>query len=341
MMPIHSIGKTLRPWGDTNVRMVRETVDIMIDNNIAWVGCIFEFLNEGPADTLEVGFPRGYNKEEHYIDQGELYNFSVRNSPPGNLLAITDKRLDGTYPDPSGIMASHWLTCTIPFEGGNPRTVFVEYWTPLNHDKPAFSDLLFKYVLTTGSFWRGPIGEAVVTVRLKNIHPDQLTVIKPAGYTFNGAELSWRFTDFEPAEDIELHIMQDVVYERMKEADRLLREDPGSARGHFLRGTVLFNQSYGGGDESVHEFERALAADPSCCDARWFLAIQNQNQREHMEAIVALNPAYRCTDEAFLSMYPYRRMQFMISAEEWLDMLKSGRSPFETVVPKYFEHMKW
>ncbi len=333
LTPSHGIGKTLRPRGDTMISMVSETVDVEIDANVARVWCTFDFLNEGPPDTLEVGFPRGRNEQEIYLDNGDLNDFEVRTSS-ARPLPVSRSRLDPYVNDPSGILVTSWFTCTIPFDStGTVQKVFVEYWTTLLPGKPVYSDLLFKYILTTGSFWRGPIGEAVVTVRLTNVEPDQLSVIKPSGYILNGAEISWRFTDFEPAEDIELHIMQDAVYDRVKEANRLLRENPDSARGHFLRGTILFNQTYGDYScaESLREFELAVAADPQCWDARWFLAIQYYQQsgrrREQLEAIVAGNPDYRCTDEAYQVMYPHHRSHFPNTASEWLDKIKTGRWP--------------
>ena len=59
LMPARGVGKTIRPRTDTSVRMVSEKVDITIDNNVAYVACEFNLINEGPPDTLEVGFPRG------------------------------------------------------------------------------------------------------------------------------------------------------------------------------------------------------------------------------------------------------------------------------------------
>lgn len=308
LMPMHGIGKTLRPRDDTMVRMVRETVDVIIDGDTARVRCEFDFVNEGPAVTLEVGFPRGYNSKEYVDELGDLNDFTVRTEYGGsNSLPVTESRMERkNVPNRYGFVEVKWLMCTIPFEStSKTQKVTVEYWSRLNVAKHAvFSDLLFKYVLITGSFWRGTIGEAVVTVQLPNTRPEQLTLIKPDGYVLNGAELSWRFTNFEPAEDIVLNIMQNIVYDRLTEAERLLKENPDSARGHFLRGTVLYNQNFF--DESQREFERAIAADPHHWDARWFLALQYNDQpskrREQFEAILSGNPDYHCTDEAFLAL---------------------------------------
>ena len=67
--PIQATGKTVMPRTDVPVRLVSEEVIITIDNGVAYVRCYFDLLNEGPKDTIDVGFPRGW--------EGELYDFTA------------------------------------------------------------------------------------------------------------------------------------------------------------------------------------------------------------------------------------------------------------------------
>lgn len=58
--PIKSVGKTIQPRNDVPVRMVSEEVTIRLSSHRADVHCLFDLLNEGPPDTIDVGFPRGW-----------------------------------------------------------------------------------------------------------------------------------------------------------------------------------------------------------------------------------------------------------------------------------------
>ena len=67
---------------------------------------------------------------------------------------------------------------------------------PKHGHKAPLSDLLFRYVLRTGAYWKGPIGDAKITIKLRNTGFDKITYISPEGYVRDNAEISWHFTDF-------------------------------------------------------------------------------------------------------------------------------------------------
>lgn len=321
LMPSRGIGKTIRPRSDSSVRMVSEQVDITIDNNVAYVLCWFELKNEGPPDTLEVGFPRGWGEKE-------LYDFQVW-SPSELSFTVTEKKLDSAYKDDSGMEIPFWTTFTVPFEKtGQSIRIYISYNSILLRKDMTFSDILFRYILKTGAYWKGTIGEAKITVTLRNTNFDQITKISPKGFVKNINVMTWHFTDFEPIDDIELHIMQDVVYDRLNMSKMLLKENPDDAHGHYLLGTVYYGQSSSGArcQESLREFELAVANDPEHLEARWFLAMhyldRPDKRLEQLEAIVKAKPDYIFTDEAFIlkpSGYPNTN-----SARKWLDIINNN-----------------
>ena len=128
-------------------------------------------------------------------------------------------------------------------------------------------------MLKTGAYWRGPIGDAVIEVHLKNTFPDQVTSVTPDGWERNGNTISWHLKNFDPDEDIEILIMQDTAYQRREEVKRLLAEDPDNAQAYFLMGTVLNGSDPHGmrSPDALRAFERAVELDPEHWDARWFL----------------------------------------------------------------------
>ncbi|MFC1490384.1 DUF4424 family protein [Candidatus Latescibacterota bacterium] len=334
LAPVLGIGKTIRPRTDTSVRMASETVDIIIDGNIAYVNCMFELTNDGPPDTLEVGFPLGMNVKKKDDDVIEMQaerlgqDFSAR-IIRGQQLPVTQKRIDPEYTDDPSLFISEWVTFTVPFTAkGQTNKISTTYWVAIKpkNNKAPFSDLLFKYVLVTGAYWKGPIGDAKITVKLRNTTFDKITYISPEGYDRDNAEISWHLTDFEPTEDIEIYFRQNIVNDRLNTAQALLQEDPNDAHGHFLLGTVYFAQSRVGVrcQESLREFELAVANDPEHLEARWLLAMhyldKPDKRLEQLKAIMKINPNFIFYDESvILTSWSYPGTN---TAQGWMTLLK-------------------
>lgn len=327
VMPARRVGMTIQPRQDVPIRMLSEAVDITIDNNFAHVHCRFVLQNMGFSDTLEVGFPRTYSDLDLYNFAVNVYYYNTNNRiyPP-----VTDKKLNPISVDESGVEIPLWTTFPMPcYHEGEIIMVSINYSLDLlRKNKMVWSDLLFRYILKTGALWEGTIGDALITVRILNTKPEQISSISPEGYRRDNNVITWHLTDFEPDEDIEIEFIQDVVYDRTQEADRLLKNDPADAHGHYLMGTILYGQSSSGIScaEAVEHFEQAVASDPEHWDARFFLAMayfkQPDKQLEQLETIIRNKPEYQCTDEV-LERLPWIYPK-TVSAREWLDMLKNN-----------------
>lgn len=232
--PVRSVGKAICPQEDAPVRMLSEEVTITIDNNVAQVSCRFTLLNEGPLDTVLVGFPRGLEKDLYdfraWTSQGE---FAIQEG------MATPFYYEG-YEGEEAPAIKWWKTFAIPFAGaGDTVRVWNSYWTLLSPvDNRALAEQRFIYILQTGALWKGKIEDAQVTIVLRNTHADQITKLSPEGYTRQGQQVRWRFRHFEPSADISIEIMQDVLYDRLTHGSELVAQDPDSAEGHFLLGTI-------------------------------------------------------------------------------------------------------
>jgi hypothetical protein len=86
-----------------------------------------------------------------------------------------------------------------------------------------WGDYSVRYVLTTGSTWQGPIGDAVITLTVPEELPlPQLSDTLEACWDWSGSPevsgrtVEWRFSDFEPSEDLRFSVMTvltDPIYE--------------------------------------------------------------------------------------------------------------------------------
>lgn len=308
--PVRSVGKTIQPLSDVPVQMVAEEVNIYLTSTKAHVQCFFTLQNQGGLDTIEVGFPRGW--------EGDLLEFKARDRNAPGLWPVRTMAEYPAYGEYSGEAIPWWKVFEVPFaEVGDTVVVENRYhtfllpWGPSNRPLSGAEDLRFTYILKTGALWQGAIRSARITVRLGNLPFDQITGISPEGYSREGNRLTWSYTDFEPTEDIKIDIMQDALYERTAIARRILAREPDNAYAHYLLGTVLFNRWTDDRhlDRAEEELRRAIELDPVNWDARWFLAAvytykdrptkSLKNIRPQLDAILQGSPGYRCTDKLF------------------------------------------
>lgn len=304
--PVKSVGKAIQPLRDVPVQMVSEDVEISLFSTMVWVDCLFTPRNEGKTDTIEVGFPRGW--------EGDLMEFRAKNASITGVYTVEtiaqDPAWDGE--DRRGELP-WWKVFKVPFESTD-QTVKVKnsYGTYLRPREPKYlDDLAFTYIMKTGALWKGNIEDARVTISLRNVPFDQVTSISPEGYTREGNDIIWRFQNFKPDRDIEISIMQDILYERLTIARKILEKEPGNAYAHFLLGTVFFNRDFPTDHNKTaeKEFQQAISLDPNLSDARWFLAIiyvyRNmktkalKDAKTQLDAILKGNPEYRCMDKTY------------------------------------------
>lgn len=57
---------------------------------------------------------------------------------------------------------------------------------------------LFRYLLSTGAAWKGPIGKGTITINAKEVDPDRLKIYPDKRFLRQGKSFTWQFTDLEP-----------------------------------------------------------------------------------------------------------------------------------------------
>jgi hypothetical protein len=322
--PVRAVGKTIQPRSDVPVRMVSEDVRIFLSSKGASVHAEFNLQNEGPPDTIQVGFPRGYENDLDYFQAGTY----------GKRFPVTTLPVDPNFSEEEGKEMPWWKIFSVPFSStGETITVINDYSTKLNpFGLSEFSDLYFKYIIKSGAYWKDTIKEAQFWLRLMHVPFDQITKITPGGFKLDGDIITWRFTDFEPAEDIEIFIMNDIRYDRMANAKKILETNPENAHAHFLLGSAYFTEDIHkpgyeiyGGEKSEKELLKAVELDPDHLDALWYLAAlyyrrnNKEKSRTCVEEILKKKPDYICTDK----IYPGSLEMTMPSgsAEKWLKEL--------------------
>jgi hypothetical protein len=306
--PVKSVGKTIQPMNNVPVRMVSEDVRISLSSTKADVHCLFTLRNEGKPETIEVGFPRGW--------EGDLIGFTAKDAHIPGVFSVETMAEQPFFGEFSDEKLPWWKVFKVPFTSTGQSRVIENYYStfllPWGKYPVPWNDLLFTYIMKTGALWKGQIDSAKVTLYLRNIPFDQVTKISPEGYIREENRITWNFRNFEPAKNIEISIIQDAFYERESIARKILETDPNNAYAHYLIGTVYFNRRFMDDNqilEAEKELQKAINLDSKLWDAQWFLALVYidrdvrskifKDSKTQLGKIVRENPDYRCTDKLF------------------------------------------
>ncbi|MBN1427775.1 MAG: hypothetical protein JXB07_05270 [Anaerolineae bacterium] len=250
--------------------------DLVSNQMVGHVQAYFEMRNQGTAtETLDVRFPLGYFSDEPiqnftaYVD-GQTVEHTV----------IEDKETwsaDGA--SSSSDVLSPWATWKVVFPPGQTVNLGVEYDV-----HPAGWALVgtFTYILETGAGWYGPIGEGTITFRLPYDVNEMNTVFYPGTsphpdyYTFSGPDVTWHFSDLEPAEEDNVHltVLLPSLWRTIDEAQTRAEANPGSVDAQLELADALMsavNCSKGCGYDSLVQaaeqaYQRALELDPGNVD---------------------------------------------------------------------------
>jgi hypothetical protein len=140
--------------GHPSVRMLREKVRVRVEPTRVVVQADFWFRNGGPETTVDVGFP-----DDDTDDYGEgkpvLKNF--RSWVEGRLVK-TQLRGNGT--------TGHWHVKSVRFPQNRTVHIRDRYETAIgvDHLAPGYFGHYVGYTVSTGSSWKGTIGETDLQV---------------------------------------------------------------------------------------------------------------------------------------------------------------------------------
>ncbi len=173
--------------------------DIYPDDSL--VRCEFLLRNQGGATSVLMGFPAsgayGEVQEIGFSPRVE----DLRMWVDGQEVS-TDLRpgyMPNTY-----LPQTSWYIRRVPFAAGQTRAVRVEYTQPIAFDR--LGDRYFRYAVTTGNSWHGPIGEVQITLRWTPEWEWTARATRTGPWRFrlseDGRRASCMATDIQPDYDI-------------------------------------------------------------------------------------------------------------------------------------------
>ncbi|MBI4788489.1 MAG: hypothetical protein HY782_15770 [Chloroflexi bacterium] len=134
----------------------------------------------------------------------------------------------------------------------------------------------FSYGMLTATAWKGSVGSARLTLRFPDTTTlDQIVAYDPPNTTFDGQELTWRFTGREPVANPTLTFMRPSLWSDLLARRRAVQQNQNDANARAALGN-LFRQlaaldsprrdSYL--SQAIAELETAVRLDPNQRSAR-------------------------------------------------------------------------
>jgi len=283
--PVIYYGRTPAPVANSDIRMESENVEIFIGEPVAdsvfvrkaRVKASFSMLNES-NDTCRVlvGFPifdLMYNISPH--DELGIFDFSVIINNADTVIPVMS-HVVGDYTTRNE-KEHMWYGWDMVFPPGR-TSIDVEYGLRTSHTKSRCYQNL-GYIMYTGSYWKGPIDHAEITVRLPE-RVDSEWLVGPRttpGYQINLREIVWVFEDFEPSrtDDIRVEFMPPELDASIKQLESRLSVDSLNANALVALARLYLKAARTSGAEPSGSgypdfagkaeplLKRAVALDPS------------------------------------------------------------------------------
>jgi hypothetical protein len=220
----------------TDIELTDEVVEMLISQSTCSVTAVFHLKNTGTQTTMKVGFP-----SSSWLVRTSLDNFRtwIDGAPVSD---INDTKVSDTSAAPTQ-RDSYWKEWTMGFSPGQIREVKVAYESPLYRDKhnftfcdsdwwsPELEDKMsskdVQYILVTGSYWKGSIGQCKIIANLDglNCHDNSFTFnLKPSAQSDRQAV--WEWSNFEPKQNLHIGLLPYSQKKLIAELETIYKTHP-------------------------------------------------------------------------------------------------------------------
>jgi len=211
----------------TEIALVHNTVKMQISPTLCKTRAFFRLHNTGKGTSLEVGFPLVY--------KGEAADFQVFIND--KLVPFKDKTKE-TKVVPWKTVTLRWKVWPMKFKEGATHLVEVRYsnppsegWSTAMEEYSAYSNVrktgldydlskygndepillsdwlkikTVRYILVTGSYWKGPIERCRVEADIQAVAVDSMIEVLPEAKSFSSQKVAWEWKNVEPARNVAL-----------------------------------------------------------------------------------------------------------------------------------------
>jgi hypothetical protein len=283
-------GYCVTPIENTQVRMASETVHIYVGDRYAEdhyrrrvrVEARFFMMNES-ADTvhIDVGFPAdafiiaspdrqdttyGVHRILREYEEDRIYDFQV--TVDGELIPdIKAAEVGKSLPNEIGA-GSLWFTWGMSFPPGE-TVIDAVYHVRTSYYSKSIRQTL-GYILSTGRYWSGTIGEAIVRAHFpEELGEIQLVGLWPEHHFRDGNDVVWHFKDFEPTrrDNVLIAYIPPDHLAAIENLERSLEEQPGDVDARINLAKLYLRASYSAEPKDSRFSEYAELAESQLIEA--------------------------------------------------------------------------
>jgi hypothetical protein len=210
------------------VQMAAEQVDIEVlelgGRCVARVRAWFDLYNPGPATSMLVGFPGMVGRDNY---SGLMYFHPVMESFRAWTEDVSFVPHEEKVQDQSHHLTT-WYVWEMDFPSEQTVRSYVSYDLVLSDrlDRPdqrwvhfASRTILVEYILSTGAYWDGNIGQADIAISSPQ---GALTDAWPEGADALPRRVSWHLRDFKPTQNIVVLYVTEALHAPVAAAERAI-----------------------------------------------------------------------------------------------------------------------
>jgi hypothetical protein len=175
-------GGTVVPQGNNDITLKSEIINIHLDRDNYNVAVDYVFENNGDAREVVMGFPNEEGMEMEGIKDFKAFD-------EGKQLQV-EKKLS----EEAEYYKKYFECFNVNFNKGQTKHIKNTYSHFYEHD---YNDTMrrMKYILNTGSLWKGKIESVEVNIILEKVTPHEINQTSPyfkmpGGKSFKGIEIS-------------------------------------------------------------------------------------------------------------------------------------------------------
>lgn len=219
------------PLGDSSGNLVSQTIDATVEeaNDGVWVTVESRFLiastdpeiSQPVTVSLPVALPGGL-----VFDPDIFSAFEV--TANGEKRTLTP--LEMAVPEATSPITSAYTLALLP-SPDNPLTTLEMRYRQYLGDQP---DVTFRFATALGARWTGDVGSSRITVKFPWVTTlEQVLAVQPPDVAFDGQQVVWYYSDFEPTVDVVLTFVKPSLWQQIVQARISVTEAPESAVGHY------------------------------------------------------------------------------------------------------------
>ena len=229
-----------KPLHTNQIEIVKEdlTIDLYLDR--AKVAVIYKMKNTGDATTVKAGFPcltapylddtvkravKDYVEIIGYLinADGAPITFTKTKPQNSNLINIpagaqqeADTAPDDNSPQKLNLV---FLVSELKFKAHETKTIEINYKSKYHRrgrfvsDDCSYDPDTFRYLLSTGSVWKGPIQEGHIVIRPMTVDHSHLTFKPTNRFTKIGNIYVWDFKNLKPSSQDNIEVCMNNGYQ--------------------------------------------------------------------------------------------------------------------------------